>query len=665
VVAAQNPIADFVAIFVGNGTATHPDAGLLFGNGFSYSATSCASGTACNGGRAGLVGNGGDGFNGGKGGSAVLVGDGGDGGNGAIAVNDGAPGTGGSGGLFSGSVGQRGTPAAVLGTIPLAGGAFGQTVVSADGARALVTTFDGKAYAVVTVDTATGAQIGAAIALKGHPSVSPLLLNASGSRALVTTSGGDVGTLVTVMDTAAGTQTATEMVGTAYMLPKLSADGSRALITTEVDDATTAVAVIDTATGRQLGTTLMLTGTSASLVLIAGGSRALITTDLYAYGGAPEDTTAVTTIDTATGTQFGVTVTFTSGGPHSMLLSDDGSRAVITTDYHDIANPVDTTTVTIIDTGTGTQIGTTLTLAGGLGMLLRGGDDNHVVVGGTLYDYSTANAIAQAVVVDTATGTQVGTTVELPGYGGPRYTTADGSYAVLTAQNFNGATYSTSLTAINTTTGMQVGTPFTVDGTLATRHLIMSADGTHFVVVTDDGDPYSTTHTTWLTVIDATTGTRTGVTVTAPGAAQDPLDSGNPPVAVLLRADGTRSLVISPFDGLPIGGLEARVTMIDTISGTQSFNWVAGLPAVGSLAATADGALALVTTNVVDPSGWMDTRVTVINTATGAQSATTLVGVPLQKAVFTPDGTRAVIVTDTGVSVLQIDGSNGLGSAVE
>ena len=66
-----NPITDFIRFFVGAGTADNPNAGILFGNGYSYTAYAgaCTTG-ACNGGNGGLIGNGGDGFAGGNGGSA-------------------------------------------------------------------------------------------------------------------------------------------------------------------------------------------------------------------------------------------------------------------------------------------------------------------------------------------------------------------------------------------------------------------------------------------------------------------------------------------------------------------------------------------------------------------------------------------------------------------
>jgi hypothetical protein len=104
-------IGNFVAVFISNGTASHPNGGLLIGSGFSYDATTCAS--VCRGGNGGLLlGNGGSGFNGGDGGSAGLAGDGGDGGAGVAGVNNGAGGHGGTGGVLLGIGGNGGAGAA-------------------------------------------------------------------------------------------------------------------------------------------------------------------------------------------------------------------------------------------------------------------------------------------------------------------------------------------------------------------------------------------------------------------------------------------------------------------------------------------------------------------------------------------------------------------------
>ena len=111
--ATAAPLPDL--FFFGDGTAEHPNAGLLGGTGFSFDVNSCLGVTACNGGNAGLLfGNGGDGFNGGNGGSAGWFGNGGNGGAG-IAIALGAPigtagagGNGGSGGFFYGNGGNGG-----------------------------------------------------------------------------------------------------------------------------------------------------------------------------------------------------------------------------------------------------------------------------------------------------------------------------------------------------------------------------------------------------------------------------------------------------------------------------------------------------------------------------------------------------------------------------
>lgn len=97
-----------LAFLISDGTAAHPNAGLLIGGGFTFDAVTCVS-IKCDGGHAGLLfGNGGNGFNGGAGGNGGLIGNGGSGGAGAATVNGGSGGNGGSAGLF-GNGGAGGT----------------------------------------------------------------------------------------------------------------------------------------------------------------------------------------------------------------------------------------------------------------------------------------------------------------------------------------------------------------------------------------------------------------------------------------------------------------------------------------------------------------------------------------------------------------------------
>ncbi|MCH9708508.1 MAG: cadherin-like domain-containing protein [Actinomycetia bacterium] len=111
--AAVAPVVDDALWLIGHGTAEHPDAGLLWGNGFSWDAATCTGNTACHGGSAGWFGDGGAGFNGGNGGNGGrFFGNGGDGGAGRAADTPGGAGgdggNGGSAGFFGGRGGSGG-----------------------------------------------------------------------------------------------------------------------------------------------------------------------------------------------------------------------------------------------------------------------------------------------------------------------------------------------------------------------------------------------------------------------------------------------------------------------------------------------------------------------------------------------------------------------------
>ena len=100
-----NPIQSFFGYFVGNGTPDHPDAGILVGDGYSFTANDvgttpyCQAGKSCNGGNAGLIfGNGGNGYDGGTGGNAYNYGHGGNGGDALDLRQPGEPFNGGNGG---------------------------------------------------------------------------------------------------------------------------------------------------------------------------------------------------------------------------------------------------------------------------------------------------------------------------------------------------------------------------------------------------------------------------------------------------------------------------------------------------------------------------------------------------------------------------------------
>lgn len=88
-----------IGMFVGDGTAENPNAGLLIGKGYSYGTVEGDCASSCDGGRGGMLfGQGGNGFGGGSGGSVGLFGNGGAGGAGTADHLNG--GVGGTGGIF-------------------------------------------------------------------------------------------------------------------------------------------------------------------------------------------------------------------------------------------------------------------------------------------------------------------------------------------------------------------------------------------------------------------------------------------------------------------------------------------------------------------------------------------------------------------------------------
>ena len=86
---------------------------------------------------------------------------------------------------------------------------------------------------------------------------------------------------------------------------------------------------------------------------------------------------------------------------------------------------------------------------------------------------------------------------------------------MITTTSTDLVTGGTRLTVIDTTTGTQVGTTLTLPGY---RSATWSADGTHALTITSDGNE-TTGFTTRVVVIDTTTATQTGTPLTLTGGA--------------------------------------------------------------------------------------------------------------------------------------------------
>ena len=150
---------------------------------------------------------------------------------------------------------------------------------------------------------------------------------------------------------------------------EFSADGFRGTLTTSTFDeatqtSTTSVAVFNVDTVHQVGSTLTVAGYAKGGALFnANGSAAAVTTTSF-DAGTGTSTTRLALINTATGNQVGSTLTVTGDADTGALFNADGSAAAVTTTSLDPDTGTAITRLALINTATGNQIGDTLTLAG-------------------------------------------------------------------------------------------------------------------------------------------------------------------------------------------------------------------------------------------------------------------------------------------------------------
>ncbi|TDO17549.1 DNA-binding beta-propeller fold protein YncE [Mycobacterium sp. BK086] len=379
------------------------------------------------------------------------------------------------------------TGAQVGDTVSVAG--VGSTLLTANGSRFVVTAMpyhspfgseDGST-SIAVVDTKTGVQVGDTVFVAGDGST---LLTANGSRAVVTATpfGSDDGpTTVVVVDTKTGLQVGEPVTVAGGGSTVLSTDGSRALVTARVFDTTvyrvtsTSWAVIDTATGDQVGSTFSLTG-DGSTVLSANGSRAVVAAGVYDPAIYGVSATSWAVIDTATGDQVGSTFGLTGAG--STVLSADGSRAVLTASLSGLSSTLGSSTVAVIDTATGDQVGSTVTtLPTGAASTVLNRDGSRAVVTVRTYDPDQYSFSSTVVVINTATGNQMGSALTVTGSASTALS-ADGTRAVVTTDTMRVA-------IVDTATGEQVGSTLRIAGVAVDTEmngLVLSADGSRALI---------------------------------------------------------------------------------------------------------------------------------------------------------------------------------------
>ena len=332
------------------------------------------------------------------------------------------------------------TTAAQVGpTRNLTGRAY-STLATADGKRVLVTTrieataTEPAATTLTLIDISTGAQLGTTLTLDGQAGWDPPVM-ANPTRALVTTYETDgydiVKTHITVVDTTNGTKSATfAFAGRIQGKPLLNANGTHAMIASADGTAV----IIDIATATQTGPSVTLAGQPRDFQVVGAGN-ALITTNVpNPYVGTGNS--QVKLINMRTGAQIGTTLAL-AGDVWHVQLSGDGTRALVVSHVENlnvVFSDPDSTRVAVIDTTTGKQVGTTITLSGELyGAQLLSAGGTHVLLTTELWDPVLYRATTRLVVINTTTGRQVGSPVNITGQPSPpAIFSADGSRVLIT-----------------------------------------------------------------------------------------------------------------------------------------------------------------------------------------------------------------------------------------
>ncbi|MGV0794381.1 Ig-like domain-containing protein [Mycolicibacterium sp. XJ1819] len=546
---------------------------------------------------------------------------------------------------------QIGTP------VPLAGG--GQLSFNDTGTRAAVTADEWSSatntYAtrLVLIDTATGQQVGDVVTVTGS-NPGGVQFNPTGTRALITIGLDEDNTKqgqryeVTVVDAVNGGRLGdvVDLSGDDNLSASLvfTADGTRAVYVTSALDPSrvSRVTVIDTATGQQRGATFALdghlTGSFTALLAIPETDRIVAMTREW----ASSDTTYVSIVDAATGTQVGTSLVLPDSEGFQTLLSDNGTRAVII--HRSTSLPTPTTWMTVVDTASATQVGQISVL----GNVNFGG---HLNADGTLATVAVMTDVfsrtTRLATIDTMTGEPVGEIVSVPG--GLEFSDlesifdGDGDRAIVTTV-FNNVIRAA---VFDATTGTQIGTTVTLPENGVLNGGRANEDGTRATITQWVGGD------TRVSVIDMTTGALIGEPVVI---------SGNGEVAQF-TADGTRAVVSAyetTFD--PDTGASTEITsvaVIDVFSGMQvgQTYTLLGRPYADMISGDHDlvqlnteGTRAIVTTGLATPGAFhtaYTTEVTVIDMSTGAQIGETfsVAGQMLGLAQIDPQGGRATITT--------------------
>lgn len=373
-----------------------------------------------------------------------------------------------------------------------------------------------------------------------------------------------------------------------------------------------------------------------------------------------------------------VEVTVVTGGPmviaevrvigeaqDSVLTSADGTRTYRMLEDYDDSTGTATTTVVIVDTVTGKQIGDPVTVDGRPGELSLSPDGALVVHTAQQTDRATGTSTTTVVIIDARAGGAVTAPVSLEGErAGVLQWSDDGSIVFQAAKVFDptARTWSTSVYVFGAD-GLVVADPITVSGLPVWNRGTILADstfefndaGTRAYLTTHNlgsGVDATTPEKTWVSVIDTATWTLVGDPVLVDGKPSGPL---------VFSLDDTRLIRVTTVDVYFTGTSKATVAVLDAVTGQLIGDPVtldgyaltdpANDDAIPVVRFSPDGTRAYVSTNVWDPVTFDETtQISVFDVASGSFIGTPIVlqgrgRGSLQFAEQTPDRLYQRVVT--------------------
>jgi hypothetical protein len=345
-------------------------------------------------------------------------------------------------------------------------------------------------------------------------------------------------TTLKVFNTSTGAQVGSTRVIAGLAGASFNAEGTVAAInafnlTISAEGATevtgTAITMLNLTTGAQIGTPI----TRAGLVQAqpnSDGSRAVLATiDLGDPGAGIGSTTVVTVVNTATGADIGSPVTLSGIG--GTVVQVDASRVLVVSQFGTVGTTI-VTAVAVINTNTGAQIGSTVVLTGHQSAAVTlSPDRTRAFIATATGNGPEGDLVGRFTVINTITGTRVGSTLDLPDYLAATITfSADGTRAIVTALNLDDGLYGTGygVLVFDTGTGANLVTPFALDTAADVQFPVqINGAGTRAVLVT------SLYGETVVSVIDTLTGARTDYTVDGHASAAPRFSPGGTSVQVV------------------------------------------------------------------------------------------------------------------------------------